>query len=97
MTFSKLDKIVKNRMRERGYSRQVDAVTIIKITQEFFNKKFSSFTHKIQPVSFKHGLLTVASLSAPIASELKAHEKGIIKHINDKLEGNIVEKIKILL
>lgn len=84
-------------MKERGFSRQVDAITVIKITQNFFDKKFPSFAHKINPVSFKNGTLIIASLSAPIASELKAHEEGIVKYINDKLGQEIVKKIRILL
>ena len=97
MTFKKLNNLVKNRMKERGFGRQVDAITVIKITQELFDSKFSSFAHKINPISFKNGALTIASLSAPIASELKAHEEGIVKYINDKLKQKIVKRIRILL
>ncbi|MFC1612467.1 DciA family protein [Patescibacteria group bacterium] len=98
MAFNKLDKLVKNRMKERGFGRQVNAIEIIKITQEFFNTKFPSFTHKIQPVSFKNGMLTIASLSAPVASELKLHEKEIIDYINQKFgDKKVVERMKILL
>ncbi|MBU1180102.1 DUF721 domain-containing protein [Patescibacteria group bacterium] len=97
MTFDKLENLVKNRMKERGYSRQVDAITVIKITEDFFKSKFSSFCHKINPVSFKNGILTIASLSAPVASELKLHEKEIITYINSKLGQEIVQKLKFLL
>lgn len=97
MSFTKIDKLVKNRMKERGFSRQVNAIEVIKITQEFFDTKFPSFSHKIKPISFKAGVLTIASLSAPIASELKAYEQGILDSINKKLDQKIVFKIKILL
>jgi len=84
-------------MRERGYSRQIDAITVIKTTEVFFKSKFPSFYHKINPISFKNGVLRIASLSAPIASELKLHEKEIIKCINIKLEKEVIQKLNFIL
>lgn len=97
MAFDKLDNLVKHRLKERGLGRQVDAISIIRITQDFFSTKFPSFHHKISPVSFKNGVLTIASLSAPIASELKLHEKEIIDYINKQINQQSVKKLKFLL
>jgi len=97
MAFDKLDNLVKNRMKQRGFGRQIDAMDVIKITKEFFDTKFPSFTHKINPVSFKNETLTVACLSAPIASELRVYETDIIKNINQKIGKNLILRIKILL
>ena len=97
MSFEKIDSLVKARMQERGFGRQVDAISVVQTTEAFFKSKFPSFCHKITPVSFKHGVLTVASLSAPIASELKLHEKLMINHINSVLKTDIVKRIKFLL
>ncbi|MBU4453341.1 DUF721 domain-containing protein [Candidatus Parcubacteria bacterium] len=97
MAFDKIENLVKNRMRERGYSRQIDAITVTKTTEDFFKSKFPSFCHKINPVSFKNGALKIASLSAPIASELKLHEKEIISCINTKLGKEVVERLIFVL
>lgn len=97
MSFSKIDQLLKARLKERGYGRQVDALEIIRVAEVFFNLRFPSVYHKLQVISFKFGNLTIASQSAPIAVELKIYEKEILKEINNKLGKDLVKKMRVLI
>jgi hypothetical protein len=99
MALTKLNNLLKDRMKESGFKKQADALEIIAAVTDFINTKFSpALAQRVKPAYFKDGVMAFSSTSAPAASELKMHENEIIKYLNKKLgKPDILRKIRILL
>lgn len=99
MTLIKIGGMLKQRVRALGFSRQADALTILKLAEQYIAENFKGpIGQKLTPQSFKDGTLLIASTSASAASEIKIFEKDLLEYINRKIEGGgKVVKLRVLI
>lgn len=99
MTLVKIEKMLKQRVKELGFGRQADALMILKLAGQYIAENFKGpIGQKLTPQSFKDGTLLIASTSASAASEIKIFEKDLLEYINRKLEqGEKVLKLRVLI
>jgi len=100
MSFINLGDALKNRVKDLGLERQSDAIGVLKLAERYLAENFKGpLGAKLKPFSFKNGILTIISISAPAASEIKIYEKDMLDYINRKLkhgEGRVA-KLKVLI
>lgn len=100
MGFINLGDALKNRVKDLGLERQSDAVGVLKLAEKYIAENFKGpLGSKLTPLSFKNGILTISSVSAPAASEIKIYERDMLDYINRKLkQGEArVFKLKVLI
>ncbi len=100
MGFINLGDALKHRVKDLGLERQSDAVGVLKLAEKYIADNFKGpLGKKLTPASFKNGILTIMSTSAPAASEIKIYEADMLKFINRKLRPGEpkVSKMKILI
>ncbi len=100
MSFINLGDALKNRVKDLGLERQSDAVGVLKLAEKYIMDNFKGpLGKKLTPASFKNGVLTIMSVSAPAASEIKIYERDMLGFINRKLkQGEArVFKLKVLI
>ena len=99
MTLVKIGGMLKQRVKELGFGRQADALTILKLAEQYIAENFKGpIGKKLTPQSFKDGTLLIASSSASAASEIKIFEKDLLEYINRKIkEGGKVVKLRVLI
>lgn len=95
----KVGDILKRRIKELGFGRQAHAITILKLAEKYIAENFKGpVGKKLTPQSFKDGILTIVSISASAALEIKIFEKDLLEYINNKIkEGEKATKLKILI
>lgn len=99
MSLVKLDKMLEQRVKDLGFSRQADALMILKLAGQYIAENFKGpIGEKLTPQSFKDGTLLIASVSASAASEIKIFEKDLLEYINRKIKdsGKVI-KLRVLI
>ena len=96
MGFINLGDALKNRVKDLGLERQSDAVGVLKLAEKYIAENFKGpLGQKLTPASFKHGVLTITSVSAPAASEIKIYEADMLEFINRKLKQGEAQVFKL--
>lgn len=99
MTLTKIENLLRQRVKELGFGRQADAIAILKLAEQYIAENFKGpIGQKLTPQSFKGGTLLIASTSASAASEIKIFEKDLLEYINRKIgDGGKVAKLRVLI
>jgi len=93
--FHDLKKLLSQAAQRAGISRQIEASNVVNL----FNKLAPEILGKViagnaKAVYFKNNILTVECSSSLIMQEVRYREQEIIKELNQKSGGEIVEKIQ---
>ena len=84
----KLEKIIKQRLAERGLLKTTEGAQVCFYAKEWADTLF-------QPISFTRGVLKVFVKSSSAAQSLQMREEELILFLNAKMKREIVRRIRI--
>lgn len=98
MSFTTISSILdKNLKQKTGLANQVTAALICDEFKKIISNIFGPVAdNKVKAMYFRQGTLTIASLSSPLAQEIKLHEIEILKILNKKFD-NVIKYIRYLV
>lgn len=95
--FSDIKLLLKKSIKRAGADNQINEIQIIKIFSKLSEDLLpADLASQVRPVSYKNGILFVASLSPAAVQEMLSYNKKIIKEINNKLGSKIVKDIQYI-
>lgn len=90
--------LLEKSVKRQGIEKQIEASQVISefhgVIVDLFGKRI---LNQVQAKSLKNQVLSVASLSSVIVNELRIHEEGILKKINDKYKKTLVRKLRFFV
>ena len=91
MSYSTIENILKKNFKQKsGLATQITAALICDEFNQIILKKWGDLVKdKAKALSYKDGTLIIASLSSPLAQEIKFYEKEILKKLNQKFPNSI--------
>lgn len=97
MPFTHLSDLLGKNVRKKGLSSQVEAAMILELFQQKAKELFDpSLLESMRPLYVKDRILTIAVLSPVLAQEIKLNEPTILRYINEKAGGGVVEHLRFL-
>lgn len=97
MSFISIDKIIHKKFGGSPLKKQVTAALVCeefdKLMIRVIGKKMENMARTIY---LKDKILSVACLSPVVAQELKMREGELLERINQKMGGEIVERLRLL-
>ncbi len=92
-----LGEILKKQMKQAPEWKHVEATLVVEKINETLIELFGIESKRFaQAVYFKDRTGTITCLSSIMAQEIKLNEKDIIYKANNKLHGQVVEKIRYI-
>lgn len=93
-----LKNLLAKRIRQNGLARQVGTAIIMTEFQSLINDKFGEkVAKKVRPLYFKHGVVNVACLSSVMAQEINLQKQELITSLNQRLGGDFVKNIRLIV
>ncbi len=91
--FDKLSNALKAKLDRKGeLSRQIAIIKVFDLYKKELDRIFPD-GHKTTPVSLKSKILTVKTMSAVMANELRFREKEILEQINSSFKNEAVKRV----
>jgi len=90
----RIDKLVSASKKIGGISKQIKTAMLADVALDVLNMKFgSAAAAKMRVRRVKAGTVSVTCESSVLAEEIRLHEPDLITEINNRLEGEKIERI----
>ncbi|RJO58982.1 DUF721 domain-containing protein [Candidatus Parcubacteria bacterium] len=97
MGFTPIKYTLNRNIQSSGLQSQVDGARVIElfalIIQDLFGEDFAD---KAKALYLKNRTLTISVVSPIIGQELKLKEARIVQAVNEKMQANLVERLRFL-
>lgn len=97
MGFSPIKYTLNRNIQSSGLQNQVDGARVIEIFDLILKEVLGEeFNEKAKALYLKNRTLTISVVSPVIGQEIKLREAKIVEAINQKMEANLVERLRFL-
>ena len=98
MGFTPIKYTLNRNIQSSGLQNQVDGARVIDIFSQIIKEIFGpEFNGKTKALYLKNRTLTISVTSSVIGQEIKLREAKIVEAINQKIEVNLVERLRFLV
>lgn len=96
-SFTPIGDALQDRVGSKSIKKSVDASMVIDAAEEVFEDMFGEEqAFHANPQFLKNRTLTVTCTSSTMAQEIRLKQKEIVNKINEKLDGDKVDRIRYL-
>ncbi|MFC1651962.1 DUF721 domain-containing protein [Patescibacteria group bacterium] len=97
MSFVRIKEVLKKALHQKGLVQAAESGFVCNQWKKVINELLGEKIQKQSKViSFKGGELKIAVLNSVVQQELQLHSREIIQNINQKLEDQKVERIRLV-
>jgi len=99
MGFEKIENLLPSNLKRAGITNQVDTAVALEVIIDVLKNLFppALVADNVHALHIKHGTLSLAITSPPLAQEIKAQERPIIEAVNEDLGYPLVARLRYLL